>query len=387
MACPSYQAAAAMEDPRDDAAVAFRGAAIEGRDLGDENLIRVMTAEATERALDLERFGVKFRKTGDKFFQVSHPGHSFPRNLVIKGADYSMMFHLRRKLKCRKDITLMEDAFATRLVKRGGRVAGAVVVDLTTGEVHDVRARAVIIATGGYPELWLRTDTTPELTGAGQARALDAGAELIDMEMMLYYPTSLTAPEEIAGTLGVVGGVGVPAGPHDPDPRPHEHPDRVGVPLSSPASVGIEPGRPRRSMPGAVGEDAERIARSRVDRPSEVDRPPFAGLLGDRRGTGLGAGVLTVDSSGEDGTDLGHDLGKVDLADPGHEREQHRLLVSEQERTDGPVEICNGHEQRPQQRHLGGNQLGERLRRERRERHRSLTQTLQKLAERRPQLL
>lgn len=201
MACPSYQAAAAMEDPRDNEEVAFDDTLVEGRHLGDENLIRALTTEATDRALDMESYGVKFRKTAGKLFQVSHPGHSFPRNLVIKGCGYSMMFHMRRELMKRTGVTLMEDAFATRLIKRDGRVVGATVLDLTTGEVVDIRAGAVVIATGGYPELWLRTDTTPELTGDGQALAFDAGAELVDMEMMLYYPTCLTAPEEIAGTL------------------------------------------------------------------------------------------------------------------------------------------------------------------------------------------
>jgi len=201
MACPSYQAAAAMEDPRDSAETAFFDTSQEGRDLGDDDLIHALVTEATDRALDLERYGVKFRKTDGRFFQVTHPGQSFPRNLVIKGCGYSMMFQMRRELERRPGIALMEDAIATRLLVRDGRVIGAAVLDLRSGEVADIRAGAVIIATGGYPELWLRTDTTPELTGDGQALALAAGAELVDMEMMLWYPTCLTAPEEIAGTL------------------------------------------------------------------------------------------------------------------------------------------------------------------------------------------
>ena len=52
MACPSYQAAFSMEDERDSAAIAFEDTCYEGRYLGDENLIKVLTDEATERALE-----------------------------------------------------------------------------------------------------------------------------------------------------------------------------------------------------------------------------------------------------------------------------------------------------------------------------------------------
>ncbi len=201
MACPSYQAAVSIGYEDDTPQIAFSDTQKEGRNLGDENLIWALTHEATDRAHDLERYGVKFRKKGDAFLQVAHPGQSFARNLVIKGCGYSMMFHMRRELLTRPGITLWEDAMALELLCRAGEVAGAVVLDLRTGEVVDVWAGATILATGGYPELWLRTDTTPELTGDGQALALRAGAELIDLEMMLWYPTCLTAPQEITGTL------------------------------------------------------------------------------------------------------------------------------------------------------------------------------------------
>lgn len=201
MACPSYQAAAAMQDPRDSTAQAFVDTSREGRFLGDEDLVHAMVSEATDRATDMEGYGVKFRRNGNRLLQVTHPGQSFPRTLVIKGAGYSMMFYLRRELLRRPGIKLVEDALVTRLIMREGRVVGADVLDLTTALVTEIRAGAVIIATGGYPELWLRTDTTPELTGDGQKLALDAGAELVDMEMMLWYPTCLTAPQQINGTL------------------------------------------------------------------------------------------------------------------------------------------------------------------------------------------
>ena len=61
MACPSYQAAFAMEDERDSVEIAFEDTCFEGRYLGDENLILALTSESTERAMDMHRYGVKYR--------------------------------------------------------------------------------------------------------------------------------------------------------------------------------------------------------------------------------------------------------------------------------------------------------------------------------------
>ena len=60
-------------------------------------------------------------------------------------------------------------------------------------------------------------------------------------------PESSSGGEALFGAMlgGVVGGVGVPAGPHDPKPGAGQDPDRVRVALAASAGVGVEPGRPR----------------------------------------------------------------------------------------------------------------------------------------------
>lgn len=202
MACPSYQAAAAMEEPEDTPDIAFDDVVREGRYLGDENLIRALVEEATERALDMERYGVKLTKSEKgQLLQVMHPGHSYARNLVIRGCGYGMMIGLRRELLRRPAIQTFEDFAATRLLMDGDRVAGCVSINLRTAEIVVFQARAVILATGGYEELMEFTDTEPGASGDGTALALHAGARLTDMEMMLFYPTCLVWPDEVRGTL------------------------------------------------------------------------------------------------------------------------------------------------------------------------------------------
>ena len=202
MACPSYQAAFAMEDERDSAEVAFEDTCYEGRYLGDENLVKALTDESTDRAMDLCRYGVKFRKNErGNFLQVVHPGHSFERNLVIMGDGQAMAAGLRREVLKHDTIRLVEDVVVTRLLKDDDGLAGLVGLDMRRGQPAVFAAPSVILATGGYPELWRWTDTEPGLTGEGVYLAYAAGADLVDLEMMLFYPTGLCWPSEVEGTL------------------------------------------------------------------------------------------------------------------------------------------------------------------------------------------
>lgn len=202
MACPSYQAAGAFEEPEDTVDIAFADVTKEGRYLGDENLIRVLVEEATERALEMEQYGVKLTKgENEQYYQVMHPGQSYARNLVIRGCGYGMMVGLRRELLRRPNIEAFEDFVATRLLKDGERIAGTMAMNLRTGEMVAFHARAVIMATGGYEEIMEFTDTEPGASGDGTALALHIGANMIDLEMMLFYPTCLVWPDEVKGTL------------------------------------------------------------------------------------------------------------------------------------------------------------------------------------------
>src|SRR2546421_1966330 len=202
MACPSYQAAIAHQDPRDSPEVAFEDTCMEGRYLGDENLIWAMTNEASDRARDMESYGLKLEMEGGHWYQVRHPGHSYPRNLVMRGCGYGQMVALKRQLNRQSGIRRFEDHTVLGLLRStGGGVGGVLATDVRTGGYLVLRAPAVGLATGGHLQLSGFTDTAPENTGDGMILALRSGATLVDMEMMLYYPSCLRWPPELSGTL------------------------------------------------------------------------------------------------------------------------------------------------------------------------------------------
>jgi succinate dehydrogenase/fumarate reductase flavoprotein subunit len=77
---------------------------------------------------------------------------------------------------------------------------GAILLDLKNGQVKSVGA-TVILATGGYEELWALNDASCTACGDGVFLAYEAGAELVDLEMLQYYPTVVIHPPSIQGTL------------------------------------------------------------------------------------------------------------------------------------------------------------------------------------------
>lgn len=200
-AWPSYEAPFGFEDPRDNPEVHFHDTVREGRFLGDENLVWPLASEAGQRALDLQQYGVRFEEKDGRFLQVHHPGQTYPRNLVIKGGGYGLISGLLRELRRRPDIKRLPDVMVTRLLLAEERVVGATALNLRDGAFFQIRSKAIVLCTGGYEQLWLVTDTAPDVTGDGVALAYRAGAQLVDMEMMLYYPTVMVAPRELTGIL------------------------------------------------------------------------------------------------------------------------------------------------------------------------------------------
>lgn len=122
---PSYEAAIGHEDLRDNPKIHFEDIVKYGRFLGDENLIKVLTNEATERLLDLELLGVQFEMENSKFRQVWEPGQKYPRTLRIKGGGRQLMKKLCEVLFGHIEIDLYEDHIAISLLTDGKASARA----------------------------------------------------------------------------------------------------------------------------------------------------------------------------------------------------------------------------------------------------------------------
>src|SRR3989442_6235505 len=89
----------------------------------------------------------------------------------------------------------------TRLLKDGDRVAGAFGYWRENGRFVVLKAKSIVVATGGIGKAWPITSNSWEYTGDGMALAYDAGADLMDMEFVQFHPTGMVWPPGVQGIL------------------------------------------------------------------------------------------------------------------------------------------------------------------------------------------
>lgn len=180
----------------------FRDTLAGGGGINNQVLVDVFTRETRDRVSDLERYGVLFDRTEDAQMAQRYSGkQTHPLTAFI--GDYTgreIMTALTDQVR-RFGIEVYEEHFICELLVAGGRVAGALLLDLLHGELVHVRAGAVILATGGGGRIYQVTTNAASNTGDGYALALTIGCELVDMEMTQFHPTGMVHPASWRGVL------------------------------------------------------------------------------------------------------------------------------------------------------------------------------------------
>jgi succinate dehydrogenase / fumarate reductase, flavoprotein subunit len=113
-----------------------------------------------------------------------------------QGQTSILLMEMRRKQLRKERVPFLDDAQVTCLVKSGdGRIAGAVALRYSTGEIIYLKAKAIVIATGHADRLTKRTTATREQSADGIALALRAGAELTNLEMQFWHASDFKNPK------------------------------------------------------------------------------------------------------------------------------------------------------------------------------------------------
>jgi len=191
-------------DPRDSPEQMFKDVVIGGRWLGNQNVIEVIAYTACDRILDLEKYGVKFRKTEDgRFYQTPFPGQTYPRSVFVEENGHAVATIIAAEVARHSNVTMLNNFFVFELLrdKNGKSIAGAVGLDLVNGNLVAIKAKSVILACGGYTGLWDLTDDPPTLTGLHIAMSYKAGAELVNLEFNDFYGTDVIWPPSVKGTV------------------------------------------------------------------------------------------------------------------------------------------------------------------------------------------
>jgi L-aspartate oxidase len=166
-----------------------------GAGLCDEDAVRVLVDEGPARVNELIALGAIFdRDAAGELLLAREGGHSHARVVHAGGAATGV--EVERALVAavrRSAAALYEHWFALDLIVEGGRCAG-VTARTPSGAVETVRARHVLVATGGAGQLFAVTTNPTESTGDGIAMALRAGAAVADLEFVQFHPTALHHP-------------------------------------------------------------------------------------------------------------------------------------------------------------------------------------------------
>jgi fumarate reductase (CoM/CoB) subunit A len=187
----------------DDSAEAFFEDTLDsGRDLSDPELVNILVDEAEQRITDLVEWGLKLDYDDQGKVKVyDTPGHSHFRGISARKGNTGagIMQILIRKANQISTITRWSDVITVELLTSDGKVTGACVYDLVKNEFIQIKSKAVVLATGSIGRMYPSTSNPVQATGDGFALALKAGAPLVEMEQVQFYPVSLAFPESVKG--------------------------------------------------------------------------------------------------------------------------------------------------------------------------------------------
>ncbi len=186
--------------------VHFRDTMRGGKMLNNWRMAQLHAMESPDRVLELEEWGALFDRTRDGLIsQRDFGGHRYARLAHIGDRTGLELIRTLQQHAVHKGIDVHMECNIQCLLKDGARIAGAFGYWRPTGKLVLFRAKAVVLATGGVGKAWKFTSNSWESTGDGITLALDAGAELIDMECIQFHPTGMVWPTSVRGILVTEG--------------------------------------------------------------------------------------------------------------------------------------------------------------------------------------
>src|SRR6185312_15322399 len=166
---------------------------IKGSDyLADQDAVEAMCREAPADIIEFEHMGVIFFRNEDgKLGTRAFGGASQARTYFVGDITGQALLVTLYDQILKAGVKVYEEWFATTLYVEDGACRGVVALELITGELHFVRAKAVINGAGGLGRVFEPSTNAVICTGDGYALSYRAGAPLMDMEMVQYHPTTL----------------------------------------------------------------------------------------------------------------------------------------------------------------------------------------------------
>ncbi|MFW5692470.1 MAG: FAD-binding protein [Chloroflexota bacterium] len=166
---------------------------IKGSDwLGDQDSINIMCRDAVDIIYEYEHMGCVFSRTPDgRIGQRRFGGHSAPRANYAADWTGHVLLHTIHEQALRHGVKFYSEWYALELIIEDNICRGIVAMDIVSGKLYTMRAKAVMFATGGYGRAFKITSNATANTGDGVAIAYEAGVPLMDMEFVQFHPTGI----------------------------------------------------------------------------------------------------------------------------------------------------------------------------------------------------
>src|SRR6185437_935625 len=164
---------------------------------------RLLCEDGPDCIREMDTWGVGWARRDGHITQAFAPGHDRPRCAYVDflNTGPAVSKTLRTVVNRTNGIHKAGDLLVVDLVRQkgegDGEVTGAVALHLSTGAPVTIAAKATIVAAGGLTRLYRRNSASANMGGDGYALALRAGAPLIDMEFVQFFPIGHLAPRLI----------------------------------------------------------------------------------------------------------------------------------------------------------------------------------------------
>ena len=167
--------------------------------LGDQDAVEIMVRDAPRAIYELEHMGVPFSRTPDgRIAQRNFGGHTreygkAPVKRACYAADHTgrVVLDTLHDQAIRQNVKFYSEHYILSLVFDKGRCTGVVTYNLATGELACLRAKAVLLATGGCGKVYKTTSNGFATTGEALSLVYREGIPLEDMEFIQFHPTGL----------------------------------------------------------------------------------------------------------------------------------------------------------------------------------------------------
>jgi succinate dehydrogenase / fumarate reductase flavoprotein subunit len=205
-------AALGTMDPEDNWMIHAADTLREGELLADYERVEVLCKNAPDAVNELVNWGARFHRENDgRLTQRFFGAHTYRRTVFYEDWTGDEIIRVLLDQVSQRKIEIVDDVYITRLLKSGDvswkrevpdEIKGAFGIDLKKKEIVRFECKSLILAAGGYTRVYaVSSSRIFENHGEGVALAYEAGADLVDMEMVQFHPTGMVWPEKAEGTL------------------------------------------------------------------------------------------------------------------------------------------------------------------------------------------